>query len=140
MNRSGQQKTIRVLVVDDEESIRKFTATALGRAGYDVTLASDGPEALEIAQRHGPFDLCVVDLLMPLMTGDEVARRLRRAEPDLKVLYFTGYSDRLFKETTTLSANEAFLDKPVGVDGLLEAVSLLLFGHIQRGRSKMDSH
>ena len=140
MNRSGQQETIRVLVVDDEESIRRFTAAALAGAGYDVALAADGPEALEIAQRQGPFDLCVVDLQMPLMTGDEVARRLRRAEPDLKVLYFTGYSDRLFKETTTLSANEAFLDKPVGVQGLLEAVSLLLFGHIGHGLKKMDGH
>jgi len=140
MNRSERQKTIRVLVVDDEESIRRFMAAALVGAGYDVALATDGPEALEIAQRQGPFDLCVVDLQMPLMTGDEVARRLRRAEPDLKVLYFTGYSDRLFKETTTLSANEAFLDKPVGVQGLLEAVSLLLFGHIRHGLKKTDGH
>jgi DNA-binding NarL/FixJ family response regulator len=68
---------------------------------------------------------------MPLMNGDEVARLLRRADPDVKILYFTGFSDGLFKESLTLSANEAFLDKPAGIEGLLEAVSLLLFGRIR---------
>lgn len=95
-------------------------------------MAADGPEALQLSEQEAPFDLCVVDLVMPLMNGAEVGRRLRRANPDVKVLYFTGYSDRLFRETTTLSANEAFLDKPVSVEGLVEAVSLLLFGRIRR--------
>ncbi len=134
MKEAGQEERSRLLVVDDEESVRKFTAGALADAGYEVTQAVDGPEALQIAQRHGPFELCVVDLIMPMMNGDEVARLLRCADPDVKVLYFTGYSDQLFKQTTFLSANEAFLDKPVSIDGLLEAVSLLLFGHIRRRR------
>jgi CheY-like chemotaxis protein len=121
----------RVLVVDDEESIRRFIARSLAEADYEVTLAASGPEALEIAQHHGTFDLCVIDVVMPGMRGDELARRIRRAEPDVKVLYFTGHSDRLFSETPTLSENEAFLEKPVGVDGLLQAVSLLLFGRIR---------
>ena len=66
--------------------------------------------------------------MMPQMTGDELARRLRQTEPALKVLYLTGFSDRLFKEKVTLWQDEAFLDKPCSVKGLLEAVSLLLFG------------
>jgi two-component system, cell cycle sensor histidine kinase and response regulator CckA len=123
--------TARVLVVDDEESIRRFIARSLGEADYEVMLAASGPEALEIAQHHGPFDLCVIDVLMPGMTGDELGRRIRRFEPDVRVLYFTGHRDRLFAETPTLSEHEAFLDKPVGVDGLLQAVSLLLFGRIR---------
>jgi len=118
--------------VDDEESIRDFAARALIGGGYEVALATDGPEALEIAERQGPFDLCVIDLRMPAMNGDELARLLRRAEPDMKILYFTGYSDGLFNDSVTLSANEAFLDKPAGIEGLLEAVSLQLFGRIQR--------
>ena len=55
---------------------------------------------------------------------------LRQIEPALKVLYLTGYSDRLFKEKTMLWAEEAFLDKPCTVKGLREAVSLLLFGSL----------
>jgi CheY-like chemotaxis protein len=120
----------RVLVVDDEESIRLFVSRALVDAGYEVALADDGPEALEIAQVQGPFDLFVIDVLMPAMNGREVARLIRRAEPDAKILYFTGYSDRLFDHSPTLALNEAFLEKPVGVKGLLEAVSLLVSGRI----------
>ena len=122
----------RVLVVDDEEPIRTFIARVLAGEGYEVALAADGPEALQIAEQQGPFDLCVIDLLMPQMNGDEVARLLRRAHPDVKVLYFTGHTDRLFRETWTLAANEEFHEKPVGVEGLLEAVTLILFGRTRR--------
>ena len=131
MTRSTKRTQNRILVLDDEQSVREFASRALTGAGYEVVSASDGPEALQIADQQGPFDLCVIDLRMPLMNGDEVARLLRRADPDVKILYFTGFSDGLFKESLMLSANEAFLDKPAGIDGLLEAVSLLLFGRIR---------
>jgi DNA-binding response OmpR family regulator len=65
------------------------------------------------------------------MTGDELARRLRQNEPGLKVLYLTGFSDHLFKEKVTLWEDEAYLDKPCSVKGLLEAVSLLLTGRFE---------
>ena len=124
-----------MLIVDDEESIRTFAARALREAGYDVVVASDGPDALAIAEQSGPFDLYLIDLLMPQMRGDEVARRLRRADPGVKILYFTGYSDSLFNEKKMLWQNEAFVEKPVSLNGLLEAASLSLFGHT-RGLDK----
>jgi Response regulator containing CheY-like receiver domain and AraC-type DNA-binding domain len=65
--------------------------------------------------------MVVTDLMMPKMTGDELARRLRLASPGVKVLYLTGFSDRLFKEKVTLWADEAFLEKPCSVKGLLQA-------------------
>ena len=65
------------------------------------------------------------------MTGNELARRIRASAPSVKVLYITGFSDRLFKEKVTLWADEAFLDKPCSVKGLLQAVSLLLFGRLE---------
>jgi two-component system cell cycle sensor histidine kinase/response regulator CckA len=119
----------RVLVVDDEDSIRTFAERVLSDATYQVTLASDGAEALRLAKEKGPFDLFVIDLSMPSMAGDEVARRLRADNPDVKVLYFTGYSDRLFQEKAVLREHEAFVEKPATMRGLLEAVSLMLFGH-----------
>ena len=118
-----------VLIVDDEASVREFVDRALSFAGYQTTVAADGPEALAIVAEHGTFDLLVTDLRMPQMMGDELARQLRLADPFLKVLYLTGYSDELFRERPTLWSDEAFLDKPQGVDALLEAVSLLLFGN-----------
>ena len=125
----------RVLVVDDEESVRTFAERVLREAGYEVVVASDGPNALDILKQQGSFDLFVIDIVMPQLSGDELARQLRGADPDVKVLYFTGYSHRLFKEKSTLWENEAFIEKPVTMNGLLEAVSLLLFGHTHGPRT-----
>jgi hypothetical protein len=68
---------------------------------------------------------------MPGMLGTELASRIRCTNPTAKVLYFTGYTDRLFEEKHQLWQDEAFIEKPVTVNGFLEAVSLLLFGHIR---------
>jgi two-component system, cell cycle sensor histidine kinase and response regulator CckA len=119
----------RILVVDDEESIRRFADRALRSAGYDVVVASNGPEALTLVEAQAAFDLCVLDVVMPEMRGDELGRRLRQRDADVKVLYFTGYSDVLFEEKPVLWDNESFAEKPLTIEGLREAVSLLLFGH-----------
>ena len=122
---------ISALIVDDEEPLRRFVERVLRQAGYRTAIAADGPEAIAVAQKLETFDILVTDVMMPQMTGDELARRLRQTEPGLKVLYLTGYSDRLFKEKVTLWKDEAFLDKPCSVKGLMEAVSLLLFGRFE---------
>ncbi len=129
--RHNSAAAIHVLVVDDEEPVRRFVGRVLTDAGYCTTLASDGPEALEVASKLPALDILVTDVMMPQMMGDELARRLRQREPELKVLYLTGYSDRLFKEKSTLWEDEAYLDKPCGVKGLLQGVSLLLFGRFE---------
>jgi len=123
-------KPIHVLVVDDEEAVRTFVERVLREAGYVTTLASDGPEAIGAAAKMASLDLLVTDVIMPQMSGDELARRLRLNQPSLKVLYLTGFSDRLFKEKVTLWEDEAFLEKPCSVKGLLQAVSLLMFGQV----------
>src|SRR5438874_395330 len=129
MARGAEQHIPRVLIVDDEESVRTFVEGALRHAGYEVAAASNGSEALRMAEEHGPFDLLLADIVMDQMRGDELARQMRRVDPDLKVLYLTGYSDRLFEERKVLWEKEAFVEKPVTMKGLLEAVSLILFGH-----------
>jgi two-component system, cell cycle sensor histidine kinase and response regulator CckA len=128
--KAAPDRPLSVLVVDDEELVRKFVERVMREAGYQTATAADGPEALEVAATLETFDILVTDVMMPQMTGDELARRLRASTPGVKVLYLTGFSDRLFKEKVTLWADEAFLDKPCSVKGLLEAVSLLLFGRI----------
>ena len=121
-------RPLNVLIVDDKPSVQRFVERVLSEAGYATTVAGDGPEALEAASRMAELDLVVTDVMMPQMTGDELGRRLRAERPSVKVLYLTGFSDRLFKEKVTLWADEAFLDKPCPVKGRLEAVALLLFG------------
>ena len=120
----------RVLVVDDEPGILEFAARTLRAAGYDTSTAASGHAALVLAESAGPFDLLLTDMRMPEMNGDELARRLRQINPDLKVLYLTGYCDQLFHQKGELWTGEAFLDKPSSATGLLEAVSLLLFGRL----------
>jgi CheY-like chemotaxis protein len=88
--------------------------------------------ALKIAERQPRFDLLLADVVMPEMHGDELARQMLRREPDLKVLYFTEYRDQLFEKRPTLGRNEAFIAKPSTMNGLVEAVSLMLSGHAHR--------
>ena len=80
---------------------------------------------MELAATIEGLNLLVTDLTMPKMNGDELARRLRVLQPDLPVLYLTGFSDRLFADRMQLWENEAFLDKPCSINGLLEAMSLV---------------
>ena len=121
---------MRVMVVDDEESVRDIETLVLTKAGYDVLTAEDGPAALSLLDADHPVDLVVADLKMPAMDGGEMARRLRAVHPDLKILFVTGHVDVLFDAQPVLWADEAFLDKPFTAAGLLEAVSVLLSGHI----------
>jgi CheY-like chemotaxis protein len=118
-----------ILIVDDEESVREVFARMLAHSGYETSEASDGEDALRVVAARGPFDAYVIDMSMPTMSGAELGRRLRLDDPEAKILYCTGYSDRLFEERGTLWEHEAFIDKPVTLDSLGQAVSLLLFGH-----------
>ena len=120
----------RVLVVDDEPGILEFADRTLRAAGYTTSIAASGSAALALAESAGPFDLLLTDMRMPGMNGDELARRMRQVFPDLKVLYLTGYCDQLFHQKGELWTGEAFLDKPSSATGLLEAVSLLLYGRL----------
>lgn len=129
MDTADINRPMRVLVVDDEPSIRSFAVRVLQDAGYAVDEAADGYDALSIVDQEGPFDLFVIDVVMPHLPGDELARRLRQRDPDVNVLYFTGHCDRLFEERNVLWEHEAFVEKPLSAKGLLEAMSLLLFGH-----------
>jgi two-component system, cell cycle sensor histidine kinase and response regulator CckA len=119
-----------ILVVDDEESIRRYVDRVLSAAGYRTTIAVDGADAIAAVARGGRFDLLLTDVMMPEMTGDELAVQLREGDPALKVLYLTGYSDHLFKEKATLRQEEAFLDKPCSPVALRQAVSLAITGRV----------
>lgn len=127
--RRNDRHTVRALVVDDEDPIRRLVDRVLRNAGLETVTACDGVEALATFEKTGELDILVTDLMMPNMNGDELARRMRARDPDLRVLYLTGYSDRLFADKMVLWDNEAFLEKPCSIQGLLEAVSLLLSGH-----------
>jgi two-component system, cell cycle sensor histidine kinase and response regulator CckA len=118
-----------VLVVDDEAPIRIIERRILEQNGYRIIEASSALEALAELKDEKPIDLLIADLDMPEVSGDEMVRRIRAMRPDLKVLYVTGHIDRLM-DTRPLWEGEAFLDKPFSVNGLVEAVTLLLYGKL----------
>jgi len=116
-----------VLIVDDEEPIRQLERRILESGGYRVIEASRAVEAFAQLQKDLQVDLVIADLQMPDLGGEEMARRIRRDRPNIKVLYVTGHIDELMDERSTLWEGEAFLDKPFTAKALLEAVSLLLY-------------
>ena len=136
MTTETTRRPARLLVVDDEPSNLHIAERVLTGAGYAVMTAANAAEALKVDGVDGPFDLYVLDVLMPGMRGTELGRRLRAAVPGAKVLYYTGYDCHLFKQQPVLPENEAFIQKPVSTRDIAEAVSLLLFGHT-RGPDKV---
>jgi PAS domain S-box-containing protein len=116
----------RILVVDDEPSVRRLAATTLTRNGFQVVEAVDGREGLEQVRELGrSLALVLLDVTMPEIDGLEVLETIRASHPDLPVLLSSGFSAEIITEP---SRNEAtgFLPKPYGPDELLEAASRLL--------------
>jgi CheY-like chemotaxis protein len=116
------------MVVEDDARVREVVRRTLQRGGYAVVEAADSAEAVALLTDHIRVDLLLVDLEMPGLPGEEVARRFRAARRELKVLFVSGVTDRLFANRPLSPAAEAFLEKPFTQSGLLEAVALLLFG------------
>ena len=114
---------VKVMVVDDEMAIRQLFVEALGNAGCDVTVAVDGQEALQqLLQEDAGFDLLITDQTMPQMNGVELIRRLREAAIVLPVILCSGYSDLIDDELMEQLHVTKYLDKPVKIDDLLQAM------------------
>ena len=93
----AEAATLSVLVVDDERGIRELVKRCLFDPRFRLAEASSGEEALALVGDPKSLDLLITDEMMPGMEGHELSRRLRAANPNLKVLYLTGHSDRLFE-------------------------------------------
>ena len=117
-----------VLVVDDEQRVRELERRILETGPYSVIEASGGPEAIRMLEAGQTIDFLIADLDMPELPGEEMVLKIRATRPGLKVLYVSGNVDRLLDARGILGQGEAFLDKPFTAKGLLEAVSMLLYG------------
>ncbi|HKQ57008.1 MAG TPA: response regulator [Candidatus Eisenbacteria bacterium] len=118
-----------VLLVEDEESIRRVLRQSLELHGYAVLEAGDGTEAVSICERRDQaIDLLVTDVVMPLMSGPELAQRLTMVRPNLPVLFISGYTDRALVHQGLRAANTAFLQKPFTPDVLARKVREILDG------------
>jgi two-component system cell cycle sensor histidine kinase/response regulator CckA len=107
------QGTETVLVVEDEDGVRKLIRSVLKRAGYTVLEARGGREALLLCQSHsGPVHLVITDVVMPLMSGRELVNHLTALRPEIKLLFISGYTDDATVQHGVHSPQTPFLQKP----------------------------
>ncbi len=116
-----------VLLVEDEIVVRDLAADALRRQGYQVVTAASGPEAMDLVQQAvRPFDVLVTDIVMPQMSGQQLADMLVLRQPTLKVLFISGYSDLPRKHDGMMRPGMALLTKPFTPGQLVQRVRALL--------------
>ncbi len=125
----GRGGTETVLVVEDEEAVRRLARSALERYGYKVLDAGSGEEALRVAAAHeGTIDIAVADIVLPGLDGRRTAEELLRDRPSLKVLYISGYSDNALTRDGVLGPGVSFLEKPFLPETLAQKVRKVLDG------------
>ena len=125
----------RILVVDDDAAMAALIAQVLRLTGYVVVELTRPTDALARAEAGERFELAVLDVVMPELTGDTLAASLRRIQPDLPILYVTGFDEVLFHARALLWKGESFLEKPFTLESLTQAVSLALHGTTSSTRS-----
>ncbi|MEJ8475431.1 cell cycle histidine kinase CckA [Roseibium algae] len=116
-----------ILLVEDEEAVRAFGARALASRGYTVFEAGSGTEALEVMEETGgKIDLVVSDVVMPEMDGPTLLVELRKTQPDLKIIFVSGYAEDAFEENLPANEKFFFLPKPFTLKQLATTVKDVL--------------
>ncbi len=116
-----------VLLVEDEETVRRIAERVLSRGGYDVLTAAEGAEAMALSRQHsGVIQVLVTDLVMPRMNGSDLARRLMAERPGIRVLFISGYDRDAARTAGPLEPGTDFIEKPFSPEALLERVGRLL--------------
>jgi CheY-like chemotaxis protein len=117
----------RILIVEDDETVREIPVSYLRQQGYDIVEAENGEEAVRCLQENGPFHLLFTDIVLPGgMNGVEIAKEAKRLLPDIKILYTTGYADTAVIENHLLNNDNTFIRKPYEFKDLVEIVRSLL--------------
>jgi CheY-like chemotaxis protein len=118
-----------VLLVEDEEAVRKLLGQILSSAGYGVIEAGGGAEALELSRRRpGALDLMITDVVMPGLSGPQLAARLAEERPGIRVLFISGHADGGLGAEAPLGPGRSFLYKPLTAGDLLRRVRQMLDG------------
>ncbi len=111
----------RILLAEDDDSMRRFLAAALEKAGYDVDPVEDGLEALEALQAID-YDLLLADIVMPGLDGIDLARRATTAKPELQVMFITGFAAIAVSRHAEMPRHSGLLSKPFHLKELVNQV------------------
>ena len=115
----------RILLAEDDESMRGFLVRALEKAGYDVIAYANGEEAFE-RLKTDPFTLLLTDIVMPKMDGIELARRASELDPELKIMFITGFAAVVLNSDNAAPKDARVLSKPFHLKDLVREVDRLL--------------
>jgi two-component system cell cycle response regulator CpdR len=115
----------RILLAEDDESMRGFLVRALQKAGYEVIDFANGEEAYERLKSE-PFTLLLTDIVMPKMDGIELARRASELDPDLKIMFITGFAAVVLNNDMAAPKDARVLSKPFHLTDLVREVDRLL--------------
>ena len=115
----------RILLAEDDDSMRGFLVRALEKAGYDVIAYANGEEAFE-RLKSDPFTLLLTDIVMPRMDGIELARRASELDPELKIMFITGFAAVVLNSDVAAPKDARVLSKPFHLKDLVREVDRLL--------------
>ena len=115
----------RILLAEDDEDMRRFLVKALEKAGYDVVSFGNGLEAYERLKEE-PLMLLLTDIVMPEMDGIELARKASELDPDLKIMFITGFAAVALNADSTAPKNAKVLSKPIHLRDLVNEVQKML--------------
>jgi two-component system cell cycle response regulator CpdR len=115
----------RILLAEDDESMRGFLERALAKAGYEVIAFANGKEAHERLQEE-PFSLLLTDIVMPQMDGIELARRASELDPQIKIMFITGFAAVTLNTNSRAPKNARVLSKPFHLKDLVREIDRLL--------------
>jgi len=116
-----------IMVVEDDDAVRRLVRDTLEKHGYRLLVAASGPEALSIAERFDrPIDLLITDVVMPQMSGRQLAERLKAVRPDTQILFISGYTESAIVQTGAQGDENSFLQKPFTPSTLSRTVRELL--------------
>jgi CheY-like chemotaxis protein len=124
-----QRGTETILVVEDEDQVRDLASRVLRRYGYRVLDAANGGEAILVCEQHqGPIHLTLTDVIMPRMSGQDLAERIRSLRPEMKFLFMSGYTDDAIARHGVLDREVNFIGKPFSTVKLAGKVREILDG------------
>ena len=112
-----------MLLVEDEDMVRNLATELLKENGYNVLAASGGEEAIRLCRKHKePIHLLITDVVMPKLSGKDLARRLQMVHPETKVLFMSGYTDEAIVHHGIVDSHIAFIQKPFSETVLMQKI------------------